>query len=195
MKKIITSMLAIALTLGIASGTAYALFSDTATVSSVNLSTGTADLKINDADSLPATALSTANTFPGWIDGQPFKLTNASTSPISLDVTARLTSADAGWGTFKSVVEVAVVEYSDAGQAANAVSAKDPSAGSYTASTGWLTLEQWNDVTPKSIGTSIAQSGDHYLVMWGRIPTTAGNEIAGKSISTNWLLTGTQKTP
>jgi len=195
MNKILISILGIILTIGVVSGTAYALFSDTATVSGVTLTTGSADLKINDADSLPAVALSTSNTYPGWIDGQPFKLTNASTSPIALDVTSRITSKTGSWTTLSPVVEVAIVEYSDAGQAAGAVAAKNPAAGTWTASTGWKSLADWYAVTPTVIGTTIDQSTDHYFVMWGRIPTTAGNEISGLTVSTNWVLTGTQKTP
>jgi len=47
LKKIIFSFLAIALTIGVVSGTAYALFFDTATVAGISVTAGSADIKIS----------------------------------------------------------------------------------------------------------------------------------------------------
>lgn len=197
MNKILLSVLAIVLTVGIVSGTAYALFSDTVTVSGVTLATGNADLKINgDNDTLGPLALSTSKTYPGWMDGQYFTLDNKSGADIGLAVTARITSASDDWGVLNSIVQVAVIEYAGPGSANNDLADKIPgNAGTILANTGWKTLADWHNVTPTSIGTTIPKGGTHHFVLWGMIPTSAGNAIAGKTVGTNWLLTGTQVTP
>jgi len=46
MKKIFMSILAIALTIGAVSGTAYALFSDTTSISGITITSGNADLQV-----------------------------------------------------------------------------------------------------------------------------------------------------
>lgn len=196
MKRILFSILAIVLTVGAASGTAYALFSNTVTVSGVTLATGNADLKINGTnDSLLAVALSTSNTYPGWQDGQYFTLDNKSTSDIGLAVTAKISGHSGSWDALKDVVQVAVIEYGGSSGAMSDLSDKVPgNAGTILANTGWKSLTDW-EAAAVSIGTTIPKDGTHHFVMWARVLATADNGIAGKTVSTNWLLTGTQVTP
>jgi hypothetical protein len=192
LKKIIFGVLGIVLAVTLVSGSAYALFSDTVPVSGLSLSTGSADLKINGNLDAISNALSVTNAYPGWIDGVAFSLTNSSTTPIQLDTAARLTAATGSWGELSPVVMVAVVEYASSTDANNAMSAKNPVLANVTANTGWLSLADWNSSTPTSFGTTLPNSGIHYYVLWSMIPSSADNSIAGKAVSVDYLITGTQ---
>lgn len=176
---------------GVVGGTAYALFSDSATVQGVNITTGNADIRINDLNSLPSVALFAGNLYPGWIGGQPFKLSNASTSPIGLNTDAKMTSYSGNWGVLNSQIEVALIQYVNEGEANWAASVNDPAGGTIVANTGWQSLSNWNS-TGYSFGSTIPQGEDRYYVMWGRVSATADNAIAGKTLNTNWVINGTQ---
>lgn len=191
-KKIAASALTIGAAGAMLVGATFALFSDTANVGGVTLTTGNADLKINGQDSLNAPALLAGPAYPGWVDGQQFTLSNTSTSPIGLNVTARLTSATGNWAELNNVVEVAVIEYTDSTQRDAALTANDPGSGTTVANTGWQALAIWN-ASPIAIGATLSQGENNgNFVIWGRIPSSAGNEIQNKTVAVDFELVGTQ---
>ncbi len=191
MKKILIGIGQIVLTVALVSTAAYALYSDDVSVSGLTLSTGSADLQINGQQSI-SNALNVSNVFPGWTQGVAFELENESSGDISLDTAARLVSATGDWATLGPVVEVAVVEYDTAQHAADAVAANDPGLAGVVNSTGWLTLATWNGGTPTAFGTTIDTTTPHQYALWGRLPTSADNTTSGKSVTVNYVITGTQ---
>ena len=111
MKKIILSALAIVLTVGVVSGTAYAIFSDSVTVSNIAFTTGNADLQFSDdsstwQDSYYFPTWLAENIYPGYNDYATFYVKNNSTSPISLDLSTRLTGATNDWGVLSPIARV-----------------------------------------------------------------------------------------
>ena len=193
MKKILLGVFLIALTVGLVSGAAYALFFDTVTVSGIAITTGNADLRINGDDNLAGLVIN--DIYPNWQDGQLFYLSNKSLSNIGLDVTSKLTvkSGSTGWNALKDKMYVRVIEYAEVGSAGNDLTDKVAgNAGTITHDTGWYKLSDWDVNTYTLSGSAIAQSGDRYYVVWGWVDNTAGNEIAGKNVTLTYQIYGTQ---
>ncbi len=175
MKKIILSVLAIVLTLGVVGGSAYALFSSTATVQGIAISTGNAGLKIWDGDSYETTWTST-DAFNGMYPGESrtttWYLRNDSTSAISLDVTGQLMSAGGDWA------ELQVIKMKADGNSL-APAPEGP-------------LTDWNS-TPVSLGNILQNTTATYLVTF-TLPSASGNEVAGKSLNNvTFNFVGTEK--
>ena len=186
MKRIILSVLAIAMAIGITTGAAFALFSSTATVSGVTFFTGNADLKVwNKTSSAWTTDFSPSdftfsNMYPTYTTFQTFSLKNASTSNISFTLNAKLrngiTQPPAGaWNVLKDVVRVRFTDSS------GTIVKKD-----------WETLASWNS-TGFDFDTALAQNENR----WYRIEVAVddvGNEISSQSISAiNFDFLGTQE--
>lgn len=191
MRRILFSLIMIAATVGIVSASAYALFIDKAEVKGVSFSSGNADLLINGSGGINDADWFADEVYPGWIGGKYFYLTNDSDSNIGLTLTARLESATNDWGILKDKVNVALIEYSNSADALEAINKKDPSYGA-GASTGWVSLSDWNNATPKAFGTSIAHKANHFYVFWTQVATTADNTIIDKGTNTNWVINANQ---
>ncbi|MCL5409558.1 MAG: hypothetical protein M1607_01710 [Patescibacteria group bacterium] len=187
MRKIFSGFLGLALVVAVVAGTAYAVFADTVTVSGVNISTATADLKINGTeDSLTLSGILDENIFPGYgVSGDKnttFTLTNSSTGNFGLDISAKLTSAPGDWNALKDVVYVRVVDES------------------LPYDTGWHLLSDWyaGDIplTISPIGVGSTHTFRVYLQMPYNYPiggTPIGNELKNKSITNvTFVITGTQ---
>lgn len=190
MKKILFSLIMIAVTVGIVTASAYALFTDSSDVKGVSITSGDANLLVNGGESLNANWFAD-KVYPGWVSGQRFNLKNASASNINLNLTAKLSSVAYSWDSLKDTTLVALVEYSSWQDADAALAAKNPSLNAVE-NTGWISLADWY-TTAKSIDTSIQQNQTHDFVFWTMIDKEAtSQQIAGKSVSTNWLITANQ---
>lgn len=186
MNKIILSVFAIALTIGVVSGTAYALFSDTVQVVGITMSSGNADLEIYDGGtsnpianwvSLLNTSGKLQNLYPGWKDYTEMDFENKSASAIGLNLKMQLTNANGDWNTLKDKIWIAI---SDTGDSQN------------FPTSGWKTLEQWN-ASPVSFGSTLAHTDKKTYKLFLKILDSVGNEIAGKSLSNVTIVfTGTQ---
>lgn len=187
MKKILMALMTIAITIGLASGAAYALFSDTATVSGIAIGSGNADLMISamnattgfDDDLVFPSEFNTAlsNLYPGFEDRAEIWLRNDSASHILLDINGRLTSASGDWGALKDVIQIRV-------QA-------DDLSGPVTS---WKTLAEWNATGGVHFpGDDIGQNEVKKYWVYLRVPSSATNSIADKSMSdVTFVLTATQ---
>ena len=194
MKKILLSVLAITLTVGLVSGAAYAVFSDTAEVNGIAISTGNADLRINGANNL-SNALDVDNVYPGWMDGEKFYLTNNSSSNIGLEVTAKIREKSQDWNILKDEIKVRVLEYVNESHANNDLNDGKPGENISTPptkDTGWKTLEEWKASEKEITGSPISQNDTRYYVVWGYVNSSAGNNIAQKNVRVNYDLVGTQ---
>lgn len=174
MKKIYTSILAIVLAVGLVSGAAYALFSDTVTVSGLTVSTGNADLQINVGDGWEESHdflnnILADQVFPGYESPTVnFSLLNNSSSLINLNTVATLKSWVVGksgdWTALRSVVEIRIRNTTD------------------SVGTGWQTLEAWNAPGFTIPGTlSPAESNDYEIQL--RVSDAAENEISDRAIT------------
>lgn len=178
MNKILSGVLGIVMVASITGGTAYALFTSQATVNGISLSTGSASLLVEGESTLDA-GINLTNLFPGFTDSATFTLTNASTANIALAVKAQLTAAGGDWADLSNVIEVAVKD--------DAVPPEE---------SDFYTLAEWNAAPIDFGGDAISQGADKDYEVTVRVPESAGDEIAGKSLTNiTFVLTGTQVTP
>jgi hypothetical protein len=186
MKKILISMLAIAITIGAVTSSAYALFSDTVKVAGVTITSGNADLELYDGGTdiklqSFVSALNTSgalkNLYPGFKDYTEIDFENKSTADINLNLKGQLTAASGDWGYLKDKIWIAV--------------SKDGDENHFPTS-GWKTLAEWN-TQPISFGTALGKTREKYN-FFIVVSESAGNEIASKGIyNVTFEFTGTQK--
>ncbi len=183
MKKILLSILAIALTVGTVSASAYALFTTTETVSGITITSGNADLVIYDGGTTNEISgfISTlngklANLYPKFRDYTNVDFKNTSSSKIGLKLKMQLTNAGGNWGELKDKVYIAVTPVGVA-----------PAGGD------WRTLASWN-AGPVEFGNIIAQGATGSYRVSIAVDDNAGNEISGKTLSNvTFVVTGTQE--
>jgi predicted ribosomally synthesized peptide with SipW-like signal peptide len=180
LKKIISSLLGIALTLSIIGGVAYAAFSDTAAVEGVSFSAGDAELSVWDGDTYEDVFTSNwdfSGIYPGYTNSaQTFWLKNESTSPVTFAVAGQLRNGvDGNWEELKDNVEVAIVP-----------TGTDPVEGD------WFTLNEWN-TTGDEIDTALDQNEEEQYTFHVRVLGSAPSTIEGTALSSvEFDFTGTQ---
>ncbi len=195
MNKIIAGIVGLALAVGVMGVSAKALFTSQATASSVEFSTGGADLLIWDGAAFvteynPSNLLFT-NMYPGFggtgldlahsTKFQTLFLKNNSSAAIGLIVKGKLrdgvTESPAGaWTILKDKGFVKITLASDFGT-----------------STGWKSLSEWNATGFDLPSNPIAQGAQQDYLFYVRVDGSSGNEIAGQSISAvHFDFTGTQ---
>ena len=178
MKKIILSIFAIVLTVAAVSGTAYAIFSDNVAVSNIAFTSGNADLQFSDdgtnwQDSYRFPTWLAKNVYPGYNDHATFYVRNNSSSPISLTLSTRLTSATRDWAVLSPVARVWIGD-------------KNGSVG-----VGYETLAWWNN-GERALNVVLTQNEVKEMRIYLDIPSTATNAISNKSVITEWVLYGNQ---
>jgi hypothetical protein len=176
MKKIWLSMLTIVLTVGTVAGAAYALFSDTVTVQGISITTGTADLKINNSNDPYIVPAGLTDLKPGEIRTgyAPFTLNNASTAGIDLALKAQLTGYGTEFDNFKTKVSMRILR-------------SDGLVGSE-----WKTLNEWT-TDMFTLNSTIANGGSTNYYFEVKVDSTAGNTMAGKTLdSVKFEITGEQ---
>lgn len=190
MKKIIMSVLAIALAVGVVSSAAYALFTDTVNVAGITMTSGNANLVIMDKDtntfvseSSYSGALSSKlqNLYPGKVDYATMTFTNSSNSNIGLNLTAQLTNSN--WTSLGEQVQMTIVDNSF-----NSLNVPN---------SGWHTLNEWR-ANPIAFGATLTHSTSvDYKVFIKFVDGTSAvnNAVAGNSLGGNLTFTGTQATP
>lgn len=195
MNKILSGILGLVLTLGLVGGSAYALLSDTASVTGIALSTGSASLLVKPeqegavyGETAPLNNAVFANTLiPGRSEWGRFMVMNDSSDsdvdPIDMDLTGQIVSYSGNWGLLSPVVECAV--YLEA--------TGTPETGD---TTGWGTLSTWETSPVPLPGGALVSGEERTYTIRCRLPETAGNEVAGLSLSdVQFDIVGTQVTP
>lgn len=190
MKKILLSILAIALTVGTVSASAYALFSDTASVAGMAFTSGNADVQIaldNSASGAYGTNFAETATFgdtlnsylfgklyPGYENWGYFRLKNNSASAIPLALTGQLKDGVTGnWAELKDKVQIRI--------------AKEDG----TWITGWYSLSDWNSAS-RSLGSLAINETLTYRIYVKMLD--AGNDFANKTLSgVQFDIVGTQQ--
>ncbi len=181
MRKILSGLLGVVMTASVVGGVAYAAFTAQATVNGIDITAGTAALKvgaaINPASNIFSAGLVLAGVYPGYSQNTTFVVKNEGT--VNLTITGQLTGAG-GWNdagvNLKDYVEVAV-------------NTSDDSLG-----TGYLTLVNWNSGAIAFPGTAIAPGDNRTYKVYVRVPASAPDLIQGQSLTNiTFTLIGTQQ--
>lgn len=192
MNKIYTGVVTLVAVMAVVAGSAYALLTDTATISGVSFSTGTADLRIGNGspggtDNLDLSALPSFKVSPGASGdivtaADPLNLYNYSTDDFNLSVHAQITSwsSSAGnWSALANGVYVRVHSVADSSMSS------------------WVTLQQAYDTGIDLPGPSIPfgaypNNKQGYTIEYS-VDSALGNEVAGANLENIVItLTGTQ---
>ena len=177
---------------GVVGGAAFAVLSDTASLTNLALSTGSANLEIkltsDPVEDYAAERDVTVEGFfadallPGGYDDVAFDLLNGSDDGVNLILTGHLVQGLGDWEDLKNVVTCVVY-----------VSGESPD-GDATVSSGWFTLDQWSTAARDLPGDPLAPDAEESLVLRCMLPATADNTTAGLSLSgLEFVVTGTQE--
>ncbi len=214
MKRILISIFIIAVTVGVVSGTAFAVFNNKGEVKGMTMTTGNADLKIGATGMTGEGCISDGDNgklcdsitnygtisgmYPGYLVGDYFRLKNVSQSEISLVVTTTLSAYansdgySGSWGVLKNAVEARILEYNSRDDAWWAYENQDYNWSKVSTSTNWHDMQWWAGNSDEITGEAIGPDQLRHFVMWIRVSDNAGNEIAEKSVDLNIEFTGTQ---
>jgi len=214
LRRILISIFIILATIGVVSGTAFAVFSNKGEVKGMTMTTGNADLKIGATGKTGDGCISDgeggklcdsisnygtiSGMYPGYLVGDYFRLKNVSESEISLVVTATLSdyaSSDGypgSWAALKNAVEARILEYNSQDNAWWAYQNQDYNWSKVSSYTNWHDMEWWAGNSDQITGDPIGHDQLRHFVMWIRVSDEAGNEIAEKSVDLNIEFTGTQ---
>lgn len=210
MNKIIAGTIGLFATVVLVAGSAYALFSDTAQISGISITSGNASLLIEGStgepggktgltDNFPFPDIFT-NLYPGYVRGTndataiDLWVKNDSASDIPLAVNVKISSLPVGWPNNLTYAAQMLI--------------KDENSGS---NTGWLSLPQWANPSGVNLtGLPINHNDERRYFVYFRIPltygfeesgyvggpsagTTVGDEIAGNTLTgAVFTVTGTQ---
>ena len=173
MKKIIVGLIGVVAIMAVTAGTAFAVFTATATVNNVAFTTGNADVQFSTDNSNWTNSYTfgpwlATYVFPGYTSGgQTIYIKNNSSSAITLGFSAQLVSASGDWDTLKSVAFMSI----------NGVNGP---------------LVHWNNADVP-INLTLGSGQQISIPVVFSVSSGAGNEISGKSLTTNWVITGTQQ--
>lgn len=170
MKKILLGLSAIAVVLSLVAGTAYALLtSNSATVSGISVTSGTAELQVWNGSTYVTdwnAAFSLSNLAPGYNLSGSTKafdvwLKNNSTAAIALKISMGVTGLPGPLNDLAYGMQVQV---------------NDVSGGTRTP---WKSLAQLGTTTAELTGTSIAQGAERQYEVYFRLPNVYGQDEAG----------------
>lgn len=177
MKKILSGLIGVFAIVGLVSASAYALFTAQATVSGLDLNTGTAGLEVSAPGfpQAPSINFGLEDTLvPGETNTIGFTLHNTS-DDVDFNLTTKLTSAGGDWGDLNSLVNLTI---------------------SYGGENVSGSLANWNAgeiPLPDGVDGPL-ESGETrtYEVTYG-LDASATSVVAGKSLTNiTFVFTGTQ---
>ncbi len=196
MKKILGLTIAALLVMVMVGSGSWAWFSDTESSPDNSLSAGTLDLKI-DGDDLPVTTFSMTDVAPGDSGSGNVTLTNAAVSSIDGELDVQFSAITNTGGTtgeygdsvgdLGAAAEIAIyidVDQSgnwnglDIGLKSDGTTYNPPTALDYA------TIDSYDSQTWDAVETMIPSESDDFIALW-RVPTSAGNNIQGDTVSCN----------
>jgi len=193
MKKILGLTIAALLVVVLVGGGTWAYFSDTESSASNSLVAGTMDLNIDGGDTA-VTTFSVTSAAPGDSGNGSSTLANVGSMSGELDIgfSAITNTGGSGGGEYEdgvgnlgAVAEIAVyidVDSSgtwttgDIGLKSDDTTYANPTALDYDA------IDNYGSATWNAIETMAASASDGFIILW-RVPSSAGNNIQGDSIS------------
>ncbi len=184
-KKILVSGLSVVSTLALMGGTAFALFSDTATATNNTFATGNADLQISlngedYDDSIPGPTFT--GMFPGDSRTYDFWLKNNSSAAISLNLTSDVSAINPDPDGNQEIDNTLLVSW-----------VCDPENDGFgdNIPTSEFSPRDWFNGGNASLG-SLAQNVELACQLTGRIPSSADGSIAGETIVFDAVYDGVQ---
>ena len=189
MNKITSGLLGVAVVTLLVAGAAFAQLTDSASLTNIALSTGTADLLIKltadpsfDQNRNVSGTLFDEQLIPGEFDEIPFDLKNDTTSDTPLILTGLIPADPTGnWNELKAVISCVVY-----------IPLENPD-GSSDVSSGWFTLEQWRSTARDLPGDPLDPDEEVSLILRCLLPGSSGNEVANMSLTgMEFEVTGTQ---
>lgn len=192
MNKILSGILGVLVVAGVVGGAAFAVLSDTASLTNLALSTGSAALEIkltgdpteayDEERNVAIEGFFADALIPGSYDEVAFDLRNSSDEEVDFLLTGQLVPGTGDWDTLKGVVTCVV--YS---------AGEDPE-GAASVSSGWWTLEEWSTLGRDLPGDPLAPTSETSLVLRCMLPETADNTTAGLDLAgLEFVVTGTQE--
>ena len=193
MKKVLSGFLGLFAVIGLVAGAGYALFSSTVSLNGLVLGTATPGLEASldgstYSPSLDLSPVKFSTLLPGDEDWGTFWLRNSSEfdkESLDLNLQGRLTAAGGDWGVLKDAIKMRICIY---------ISTSGHHCDETQSPTPWYTLAEWNTTARNLPGSPMVPSeiGTQYAIELA-IPSSYGNEIAGKTITgINMQIVGTQ---
>lgn len=204
MKKILGLTLAAVLIIAAVGGSTWAYFSDTENSANNTLSAGTMDLNINGGNSA-VTTFSVTSAAPGDSGNGSSTLANAGNMSGELDITfsAVTNTGGSGGGEYEdgvgnlgAVAQIAVyidVDSSNSWTAGDIGLKSDATTYAHPTALSYAVINSYGGKTWDAIETMAASASDKFVVVW-QIPTSAGNNIQGDSVSFDITFTLEQAT-
>jgi len=198
MKKIIGLTVAALLVIGMVGSGSWAYFSDTESSTNNSLTAGTLDLNINGGN-VAVTTFSATAVAPGDSGNGSSTLANVGDFSGELDITfSAVTNTGGSSGEFGdsvgnlgAVAEIAVyldVDQSGAWSAGDIGLKSDGTTYAFPTALDYATIDSYDSDNFDAVETMAASAADNFRVEW-RVPSTAGNNIQGDSVSFNVTFT------
>ncbi len=193
MKKIFGLTIAALLVIGMVSGGTWAYFSDTESSTNNSLTAGTLDLNINGGN-VAVTTFSASNVAPGSSGSGNSTLANIGSLSGELDIRLSAVTNTGGVGgeygdsvgNLGGVAEIAMyidVDQSGGWNAGDIGLKSDGFTYSFPTALDYATIDSYASKVYDAVEANMATSAaDGFIVLW-RVPTSAGNNIQGDSVS------------
>ena len=193
MKKILGLTIAALLIMTVVGGSTWAYFSDTESSANNSLAAGTMDLNI-DGGNTAVTTFSVTSAAPGDTGNGSSILANAGNMSGELDIafSAITNTGGSGGGEFEdgignlgAVATIAVyidVDSSSSWTAGDIGLKSDGTTYSSPTALNYATIDSYGSETWDAIEAMATSASDKFTVLW-QIPTSAGNNIQGDSVS------------
>jgi len=193
MKKILGLTIAAFLVMALVGGGTWAYFSDPETSTDNSLTAGTLDLNINGGNTA-VTTFSATNVAPGDSGSGSSVLANVGSLSGELDISFSVitntpgaggTEYEGGSGELGGEAEIAV--YIDVDQSGDWSSGdiglkSDSTTYSHPTALNYATIDSYGSDSWDAVEAMAAPASDNFTILW-RVPTTAGNDIQGDSVS------------
>ena len=198
MKKILGLAIAALIVIALVGAGTWAYFSDTESSTNNSLTAGTLDLTV-DGGNTAVTTFSVTGKAPGDSGSGSTTLANAGNLSGELDVTfSAITNTGGSSGEFGdsngnlgAVAQIAVyvdVDSSDTWTSGDIGLKSDGTTYNHPTALDYAVIDNYGSDNFDAVETIAASASDNFVVMW-QVPTSAGNNIQGDSVSFNVTFT------
>jgi len=199
MKKIVGLTVAALLVIGMVGSGSWAYFSDTESSTNNSLTAGTLDLNINGGN-VAVTTFSATAVAPGDSGSGSSTLANVGNLSGELDITFSAVTNTGGTGgeygdgvgNLGAVAEIAVyldVDQSGTWSAGDIGLKSDGTTYAFPTALNYATIDSYGSKSYDAVIANMAASAAYNFRVEWRVPTSAGNNIQGDSVSFNVTFT------